>query len=90
VHNVLEPAVYGLPVLFGPKIQNSQEALSLIEEGSATIIYNKKDAYRVIKKLITDDKHRKKLGNISAEFVRNNIGATGKILEEINKFVVNR
>jgi len=87
VHNVLEPAVYGLPILFGPKIQNSQEALSLIEEGSATVIYNKKDAYKVIKKLIVDDEHRNSLGNISAKFVRENVGATGKILEEINSFL---
>ena len=84
---MLEPAVYGLPVLFGPKIHNSQEALSLIEEGSATILYNKKNAYKIIKKLIADDNYRYKLGNISSKFVKENVGATDKILGEINSFL---
>nr|HPN39261.1 glycosyltransferase N-terminal domain-containing protein [Melioribacteraceae bacterium] len=30
IHNVLEPAVYGIPVVFGPKIQTSQEARHLV------------------------------------------------------------
>lgn len=88
VHNVLEPAVYGLPVLFGPRIQNSQEALALIEEGSASVLYTSKEAYKIIKKLIVNDEHRKNLGEISARFVKKNIGATEKILGEINKFLL--
>lgn len=83
IHNVLEPAVYGIPVLFGPKFQNSQEAFSIIEEGSARVIHTKKEAYRILKKLFDDDDYRKNLGNISAQYVKKNTGATAKIFEEI-------
>lgn len=85
VHNVLEPSVYGLPVLFGPKIYNSQEALSLIEEGSARVVHNKKEAYRILSKLITDDTYRSKLGQIASDYVKENIGATAKITDEIQE-----
>lgn len=83
IHNVLEPAVYGIPVLFGPKFQNSQEAFSIIEEGSARVIHTKKEAFRILKKLFDDDDYRKNLGNISAHYVKKNTGATAKIFEEI-------
>lgn len=83
VHNVLEPAVYGLPVLFGPKIQNSQESLALIEEGGGRVIYNTRDAYKIIKQLISDKTYREKLGKISSDYVKSHIGATEKIYKEI-------
>ena len=46
IHNVLEAAVYGIPVLFGPKIENSQEAKRIAELGGGIIINNKRQAYR--------------------------------------------
>lgn len=87
IHNVLEPAVYGIPVLFGPKFQNSQEAFSIIEEGSARVVHNKKEAYKILLKLFDDNEHRKQLGNISAQYVKKNIGATSKIVAEIKKYL---
>ncbi len=87
IHNVLEPAVYGIPVLFGPKFGNSQEAFSIIEEGSARVVHDKKEAYRIIKKLVDDDEYRAKLGSISANYVRKNTGATNKIIEEIKNLI---
>lgn len=87
IHNVLEPAVYGIPVLFGPKFRNSQEAFSIIEEGSARVIHDRKEAFKIIKKLIDDDEYRSKLGAISAEYVRKNTGATDKIVDRIKSLV---
>jgi 3-deoxy-D-manno-octulosonic-acid transferase len=87
VHNVLEPAVYGLPVLFGPKIQNSQESLALIEEGSGRVIHDSKQAYKIIKKLLIDDAYRNELGAISSNYVKANIGATSRIIDEINNYI---
>ncbi len=87
IHNVLEAAVYGTPVLFGPKIENSQEAQTLTKIGGGIVINNKKQAYQKMRKLFSDDKMRKEAGNISAEFVQKNIGATNKILEAIYKVI---
>ncbi len=87
IHNVLEPAVYGIPVLYGTKIENSLEALKLAELGSGIVIHNKKEAYRKLRKLLADNNERQRLGNISKSYVENNIGASQKILEEILKIV---
>ncbi len=86
IHNVIEPAVYGIPVLFGPKIQNSQEAVSLTKLGSGIVVPNKKKAYKTLRKLFTDETERKRLGEISKNFVESNLGASDKILLEIYKY----
>lgn len=85
VHNVLEAAVYGIPVMFGPKIDNSQEARQLAKKGSGIIINNKREAYRSLRTLLTNETLRSSLGNISFQYVQQNLGATGKILQEIYK-----
>lgn len=87
IHNVLEPAVYGIPVLFGPKIENSQEAKKLVELGGGKVIKNKKEAYRVLRTLFSSDEQRLKMGNISKEYVNSSIGATEKIIKELEKFL---
>ncbi len=86
IHNVIEPAVYGIPVLFGPKIQNSQEAVKLTQLGSGIVVSNKKKAYRALRKLFADENYRLKLGNISKKYVESNLGASDKILSEIYKY----
>lgn len=83
VHNVLEPAVYGVPVLFGPRIGNSREALKMVDLGCGIRIQNKKEAYRNLRRLFSDDKERSRLGAISASYVGSNIGATDRIISEI-------
>ncbi|HED08089.1 MAG TPA: 3-deoxy-D-manno-octulosonic acid transferase [Ignavibacteria bacterium] len=87
IHNVLEPAVYGLPVIFGPKIDNSQEAQKLAELGGGIVVRNKQNAYRVISNLITNQKERDEKGKISYDYVQQNLGASKLILDEINNIM---
>ncbi len=87
IHNVLEAAVYGIPVLFGPKNENSQESRQLLQRGGAIEIKNRSDAYRQFRKLFSDENLRKKMGKISHEYVQENLGASGKIIEEIHKII---
>ncbi len=87
VHNVLEAAVYGIPVLFGPKIDSSQEAQKLAELGGGIILRNKKNAYRTLSKLISKADERKERGIISYKFVHDNLGASQLILKEIKKYL---
>jgi len=89
IHNVLEPAVYGIPVLFGPKIENSQEAVELVKRGGGIIVKNKREAYYNLRRIYSDDNLRLAKGKISGEFVYENIGATKTILEEIYSFLKN-
>lgn len=87
IHNVLEPAVYGIPVVYGPKHNTSREALKMAELGNGIVIKNKKDAYRVFRKLTSDENERKRLGEISRKFVEENLGATEEILDEVTRFL---
>jgi 3-deoxy-D-manno-octulosonic-acid transferase len=83
VHNVLEAAVYGVPVLFGPKIENSQEAKRLVEAGGGIVIKDKNSFYRTLRKLFSDEKLLRESGKNSYDFVHNNTGATDRIIKEI-------
>jgi len=85
IHNVLEPAVYGIPVLFGPKIQTSQEAQILVKSGAGLLVKDKKEAYKTMRKLLFDDGFRTDLGKIAGQYVTENTGATAKIVSEIFK-----
>ncbi len=87
IHNVLEAAVYGIPVMFGPKIEKSAEALELMKRGGGIMIKNKKEAYRQIRTLFSNEKLRKEKGEISYKFVQENLGATERMLEEIYKVI---
>ncbi|MEN8191340.1 MAG: glycosyltransferase N-terminal domain-containing protein [Bacteroidota bacterium] len=87
VHNVLEPAVYGIPLLFGPKIENSQEALELAKRGSGKIVQNSKESYRILRKLFSDSEERKRKGDICLDYVSENIGSSDKIISEIKNLL---
>lgn len=83
VHNVLEAAVYGVPVLFGAKIDNSQEAKKLVEVGGGLIVQDKREFYRTMRKLFSDEKLLNECGKKSYEFVNKNVGTTDRIIKEI-------
>lgn len=83
VHNVLEAAVYGIPVLFGPKIENSQEATKLLQAGGGIMVNDKKMFYRILRKLFSDENLLKDFGTRSFEFVNKNVGTTDRIIKEI-------
>ena len=87
VHNVLEAAVYGIPVMFGPKIENSQEARQLHKRGGGLMIYGKREAYRRLRTLFNDKELRERKGKLSFEYVHENTGATEKIIKEIKKVI---
>jgi 3-deoxy-D-manno-octulosonic-acid transferase len=87
IHNVLEAAVYGIPVMFGPKIDNSQETKELQKRGGGLMVRGKREAYRRMRSLFSDKGLRETRGKISMEYVQKSIGATNKIIEEIEKVI---
>ena len=87
IHNVLEAAVYGIPVMFGPKISNSQETKELQKRGGGLMVRGKREAYRRMRSLFSDKGLRETRGKISLEYVQKSIGATNKIIEEIEEVI---
>ncbi len=87
IHNVLEAAVYGIPVLFGPKIDNSQESQELLRRGGGILIKDKQEAYRQLRTLFSNDELRNLKGKIAHDYVHENLGATQEIIKEIYKVI---
>lgn len=87
IHNVLEAAVYGIPVLFGPRHRNSQEPLQLVERGGAFVINDGEELERTLLNLLDDDMARTTAGSRASAFVQANIGATKRILSHLEPYL---
>jgi 3-deoxy-D-manno-octulosonic-acid transferase len=86
VHNVLEAAVYGKSVVFGPVYEKFDEAIGLVNAGAAVSIDGgpvKLEA--VLNRLLNDAEERNKRGEAAKQFVNDNAGASKKIIQFIQK-----
>ncbi len=83
IHNILEAATFGLPVIFGPNYKKFREAVGLIELGGSFSI----DSYSTFEKLmflLLEDREKRNIaGQLARTFVTENQGATRKIIENI-------
>ena len=84
IHNTLEAAVYGIPVIFGPKYQKFQEAVQLIESKGAFSIKSGEELNALLDKLLSDKDFLKTTGENAGHYVTDKAGATDKILSMIN------
>lgn len=85
IHNTLEPAIYGLPVIFGPNHKRFKEAVDLIECGGGFTISSKEDFNKVIGKFYSDDAALKAAGKAAGDYCQSMLGATKVILEDTVK-----
>lgn len=87
IHSVLEPAVYGVPLFFGPKIEISQEAQELVRRGGGKIVKNQKATYKALRGVLTDPGEQKRIGDICLTYVNENVGASERIITHINNLI---
>jgi len=83
IHNILEAAVFGLPVLFGPHYQKFREANELISLGGAFSFTGSEPLQACISTLLTDDIQRNGASAIAREYVQDRKGATLRIMQHI-------
>jgi 3-deoxy-D-manno-octulosonic-acid transferase len=83
LHNILEPATFGVPIIIGPKYDKFREAVGLVNEGGCFVVYNKEEFNDQLKELFTDADDRTKKGKITKKFISQNIGATKIVLDYI-------
>jgi 3-deoxy-D-manno-octulosonic-acid transferase len=83
LHNILEAAVYGKPVIFGPEYYKNFEAEELIKSSGAISIENALELEKVVNNLLSNEKELLSRGAASREYVFENAGATEKIIEYI-------
>jgi len=84
IHNTLEAAVFGIPLIFGPKYHKFHEARELINRKAAFSINNKTDFMKIFTKLTSDNFFRNTAGKNGKKYIEENIGASNKILDIIN------
>lgn len=85
VHSVLEPAVYGIPIITGPRIERSDEAIQLMRSGALFFVKDPPSAYRIMLKMVEDEVARKEAGRIAKDFVDQHLGASSSVAGEIMK-----
>jgi 3-deoxy-D-manno-octulosonic-acid transferase len=83
VHNILEPATFGIPIVIGPNYSHFAEATALVNLEGCSSFSNKKELSAVFSNLITDENIRHEKGHICSTFVQMNKGATKIILNQI-------
>ena len=85
VHNVMEPSVFSLPTLFGPRINNSHEALGLISLGAGKIVRTPNEFSDTIAKFLQNRKLLNETGESAEKFIRSNSGASEKCFQLITE-----
>ena len=84
IHNTLEAAVYGMPVLFGPRYHKFKEAKDLIAVGGGFSITDDSSFRTKMDELLTDPTALETSGQAAGDFVKNSVGATDQILRQIH------
>ncbi|UCH85543.1 MAG: hypothetical protein JSW50_07610 [Candidatus Latescibacterota bacterium] len=87
VHNVIEPAIMGIPVLFGPVNKNSFEALELLSNKAAIEVANEEDIYDSLTTLLKNDDKRADMGRRARQYVESHLGATERCLQAIQEYL---
>lgn len=82
IHNTIEAAVYGIPVLFGPNHYKFREAKNLLKAGAAETVDNYCSFSAAMDHAL---EQHKEMGKLAAEYVESELGATNRIYEELFK-----
>jgi 3-deoxy-D-manno-octulosonic-acid transferase len=88
VHNILEPATFGVPVICGPNFGHFSEAVALVNLGGCIPVSDGKSLAETLDKLLGDEVIRQEKGHICSTFVSMNKGATEKIMTRMENDAV--
>lgn len=84
IHNTLEAATYGIPVIFGPNYHNFQEAKDLVARGAGFSIQNTDELITVFGQL-TNEQTRNAVGALAGQYVKQQAGATAAIMRYLSE-----
>lgn len=87
IHNVLEAAVFYKPVAFGPNNKKFDEARTLLSLKGAKEIHNAKELSSWVESLLSNEEYYRKSCLLCGDYVKNNAGATQKILNKIKTYL---
>lgn len=83
IHNTIEAAVYGIPVVFGPRHHKFREAQLLLARGAGYSVANEQEFVQTLQRLGADRELRERAGKAARQLVVEQLGATQYILNTI-------
>ncbi len=86
LHNILEPATFGIPIVIGKNFEKFREAKQLQKLAGLFSVSSSEEFLQLMNKLVNDKKFREKTGMITGHFINSNTGATGLI----NKYLIHK
>ena len=90
IHNILEPACWGIPIVFGPRYENFKEAVDLLKAGSARSFSTFSEFKEILDLWLSDKKIYTNSARLASDYVKENTGATEIIIQEILGKDINR
>lgn len=83
IHNTLEAAIFGMPIVFGPNYLKFNEATSMVKLGVAFPVTGYELLQSVLSPLLSDDQKRNSIAGECTRFTNQNLGATQIILNKV-------
>jgi len=87
IHSILEPAVFGMPIFFGPRYHNFQEAVDLVARRAVFAVSSRRELVDGIRRFVADPEARSRVGSMCREYVAEKSGATERVLEGLKPFL---
>ncbi|WP_418509138.1 3-deoxy-D-manno-octulosonic acid transferase [Corallibacter sp.] len=85
LHNTLEPAVFGVPIIIGNHYEKFPEAKSMIKNQGMFSISDKKTLNLTLQELLSNSEKRTKSGALNLEYIKKNKGAVIQIIDFLRK-----
>lgn len=86
IHNTLEPAAFGLPILFGPQYQKFNEAIKMVGKGGAFEFNSYESLEKKLLELLKNTEI-KKIGKLNKDFIESQMGGTEKIFNYLKTYL---
>ena len=89
LHNILEAATFGMPIIFGKGKENHkyQEAIDLVNAGGAFEIANSTELESVLQNVMGNEEKLQEISRISKDYVISQTGATDSIMDYLSKYL---
>lgn len=87
LHSVLEPAAYGMPVIFGPRHANAREAGELVQAGGAFSVDDREELRDLLARLWSDGEMRRGAGEAARDYVESGRGAAARGAEIVQRLL---
>lgn len=87
LHNTMEPAVFGIPIIIGPQFLGFKEVEDLVKEGGIMPISNKDSFNNLMGDLLNNPISIRNIGDINANYINSNRGAADLIMKHISKIM---